>query len=112
MHYFSKHPRVFYDLQKDNRITRPIDITRRISLRDFGVNRKWILYDYSIKDGDRPDMLSYKYYGDSTLDWVIFLTNNIIDPYYDWPLTQYNLEQYITQKYGSLSTAQGQILNG
>lgn len=109
MHYFSKHPRVFYDLLKDNRINRPIDITRRITFEDFGANRKWILYDYSVKDNDRPDMLAYKYYGDSTLDWVIFLTNNIIDPYYDWPLNQYNLEQYITQKYGSISTAQGQV---
>ena len=46
-------------------------------------------YDFTIKEDLRPDQVSYLYYDDPNLVWLIFLANNIVDPYYDWPLTQH-----------------------
>ena len=41
---------------------------------------------YTIKDSDRLDLISEEYYGDPFYDWVIILTNNMINGIYDWPL--------------------------
>jgi hypothetical protein len=51
------------------------------------------------KEGERPDTLAHKIYGKSDLHWVILLFNEIIDPYYEWPLTTSELDSYIAYKY-------------
>ena len=60
-----------------------------------------LFYTYIIKNGERPDTLAYDAYGDSTLDWVIFLTNGIIDPYKDWILDEKQLISYLEKKYNT-----------
>jgi Base plate wedge protein 53 len=57
---------------------------------------------YIIKDGDRPDTLAYKLYGDSYYDWVIITCNDRLINFYDqWPKQSTALEQYAIQKYGT-----------
>ena len=56
-----------------------------------------LFYTYIIKNGERPDTLAYDAYGDSTLDWVIFLTNGIVDPYKDWILDEKQLISYLEE---------------
>jgi hypothetical protein len=63
------------------------------------------MYDYDVQSGDRPDIIAYKYYDDPTLDWVILLVNNIIDPQFEWPLDDRSFERYMRKKYGSLEAA-------
>ena len=60
-----------------------------------------IFEKYSIKGDDRPDNVAYEIYGDSTLDWVVLLSNNIINIYNEWPLTQQGFENYVLDKYGT-----------
>ena len=47
--------------------------------------------EYTIQDSDRLDLLAEKYYGDPFYDWVIILTNNMINGIYDWPLDNESL---------------------
>ena len=56
---------------------------------------------YSVRDNERPDMVAYKTYGDSNLDWVVLLSNNIINYESEWPMDQYTFNNYILNKYGS-----------
>ena len=65
-----------------------------------------IFYPYNIKQGERADHIAARVYEDPTLDWIIYMSNNIMDPYYDWPLSQEQFNQYILAKYGSLPKAQ------
>ena len=53
-----------------------------------------------VKEGETPERLADKFYGDSNYHWVILHVNEIIDPRFDWPLTTYQLEQYVGSKYG------------
>ena len=64
----------------------------------------------TIEDGERPDTIAYDYYGSSELYWLVLLSNSIIDPYYDWPLTHTEFISYIKKKYGSIEQAQQLIL--
>lgn len=59
---------------------------------------------YSIKGNDRPDNVAYEVYKDSTLDWVILLSNNIMDVYNEWPLTQQAFDTYLFKKYDDYDT--------
>lgn len=62
-------------------------------------------YPYTIKTGESPTSLSYDYYGSVEYVWLIFLVNDIVDPYYDWPMDDSIFNQYITNKYGSIVDA-------
>ena len=67
-------------------------------------------YPYVIKDYERPDMIAFNEYGDEELDWIIYFSNNIVDPFYDWPLSPENFNSYMVKKYNkSLYELQSQI---
>ena len=85
------------------------NVTARYKIRDVLKSKVAIYYDYIVKDGDRPDLIAYKYYDDETLDWLIYLVNDIIDPYYDWPLKQDAFEKYMRSLYGSTSVARATV---
>ena len=57
---------------------------------------------YSVKGDDRPDNVAYEIYGDATLDWVVLLSNNVINIQNEWPLSQLAFETYILDKYKTL----------
>jgi hypothetical protein len=66
-------------------------------------------YNFQLVDAPRPDSVSYQLYEDSYMSWLVYLTNNVVDPYYDWNLSQYDFEQFIEKKYGSYANAQGKV---
>ena len=67
-------------------------------------------YRYTIKEGERPDHVAFDYYGDSSLSWLVFLSNQIIDPYFDWPLTEDQFNRYLIETYGTREAATEKIL--
>lgn len=56
---------------------------------------------YNVEGDERPDTVAKKYYGDSTLDWAVYLSNNYINVQNEWPLTQRAFDEVMLQKYGS-----------
>ena len=85
------------------------NLTVKVGLIDQVLTKFNAFYPYLVKDGERPDTVAYNYYGDSNYVWLVFLSNNIVDPYYDWPMTQTQLDSHIVKKYGSITAAQGKI---
>lgn len=78
-------------------------------IRDI-INNVQVYHPLVIIDGERPDTIAYDYYGNSELYWLVLMSNDIIDPYYDWPLTYAEFNSYIVKKYGKIENAMGQIL--
>lgn len=107
--YFRPFPKVEYDLKKNKLPLLLTNVTARYKIRDVLKDKVAIYYDYIVKDSDRPDLIAYKYYDDETLDWLIYLVNDIIDPYYDWPLQQDAFEKYMRTLYGSVSAAKATV---
>ena len=56
---------------------------------------------YSIEGDDRPDNVAEKYYGNSSYDWIVLLSNNIINIYEEWPLPQAGWDAYLLEKYNN-----------
>ena len=107
--FFDPFPTVNYDVKKNNKLEVLTNVTVRFRIQTALRNRTAIFYDYNVKDGERPDVIAHKYYNDPSLDWIILLTNNIINPSFDWPLDSRSFDNYIIDKYGSINTAQNTI---
>tara|TARA_B100001996_G_scaffold292031_1_gene232237 strand:+ start:13924 stop:16038 length:2115 start_codon:yes stop_codon:yes gene_type:complete len=75
------------------------NIFRRFKISDAALDSLVYYKQYTVTDADRPDLVSEKVYGDSQYDWVILLANNIINPYFDWPMPTPVLQDHINQKY-------------
>lgn len=103
--YFSYFPTTLHDLRNTGRPTEVTNILRRFKVKDTLRQRTDVFYEYSIQEGDRPDVIAEKYYGNSKYAWVVLLFNNIIDPFYDWPLFSKDFDRYIIGKYGSIASA-------
>jgi hypothetical protein len=54
---------------------------------------------YSIIGDERPDNVAYKVYGDETLDWIVLLSNNIVNVRTEWPLSQESFDRFLLNKY-------------
>ncbi len=103
--FFSVFPTIPYNFGSQE-LTFPVhDITRRFKFREQVFNNRFVYYTYTLKEGERPDMIAHKYYGDSSLDWILLIANNIYDPIFDWHMPQTQFESYLEHKYGSLEYA-------
>jgi len=67
------------------------------------------LLPYTVKEGERPDTLAYNYYGNSKLSWMIYLVNEIYDPYFEWPMFGITFDNFIVEKFGSIQEAKNRI---
>jgi hypothetical protein len=101
MPYFNRFPMMVYDVKGDKNYKLLPDILRRVKLRS-GIRTGAFLFDnYDVVDGERPEDVAFKYYGDPEYHWVILMTNNVTDRYYQWPLTQPQFQEHLTDKYGA-----------
>ena len=57
---------------------------------------------YSIIGDERPDNVAYKFYDEETLDWVVLLSNNILNIQSEWPMTQITFEKVMLERYGTM----------
>ena len=76
------------------------DILRRVKLRANIRNGMFMFDNYDVKEGETPESVAHKWFGDVNSHWVILMTNNITDRYYEWPLTQPQFHLYLEDKYG------------
>lgn len=107
--YFRPFNLIEYDVKKNDKTVLLTNIMSRFKIIEAFERQEAVYYDYSVKDGERADTIAFKYYGDVTLDWVVYLTNNIIDPQFEWPLSSAALNNFIVKKYGSIATASSQV---
>ena len=103
--YFRPFPTVSYRIPGTNRKIPVTDITRRFAVTSFISNLSVTFDEYFVQDGERPDTVAGAYYMDPTLDWLVLLSNEIQDPYFEWPMGEQQLQAYIIDKYGSLEYA-------
>jgi hypothetical protein len=106
MSYFRELPDLFYqsplkDRNSSTEYVRVKNLFRRVKLRDDLQNVFTLFNKYQVRQGERPDTLAERLYGDVSYDWVVLLTAGIINVRDQWPLSDYELYRYAENKYGS-----------
>ena len=77
------------------------NLFKRAKLREDIYQDLSFFTKYDVLGDDRPDNVADIIYGDPTLDWVVLLSNNIVNVQSEWPLSQGDFNRYITDKYDS-----------
>ena len=111
MSYFSYLPQVQYNItgSKYAETTTARDIFIRNLIKKNVIEKALSFDEHTIGDGERPDTTSFLVYGNVKYDWIIFLTNQMFNPYFDWPLSSQDFKKMIKNKYGSTARAKKQI---
>lgn len=98
MKYFQTLPTII-NLDSNNTIYTLKNLLARTTLIPELSKNPMFFYKYTIQDGDTPESIAYKYYGDQYRYWLVLIGNDIFDPQFDWPLNSQQFEHYITEKY-------------
>jgi hypothetical protein len=77
------------------------NLFKRGKLREDIFGNLQFFTKYKVIGNERPDNVAFKIYGDETLDWVVLLSNNILNVQTEWPLTQNGFDTYLLDKYGT-----------
>jgi LysM repeat protein len=97
---FESFPRIAYTLDDGESEQVVVDIFKRIILsKEFQENSSFF-ESYEVLHGETPEELSYRFYGTQSLYWLILMTNNIVDPRFEWPVSEENLLKIVEDKYG------------
>ena len=97
--YFGSFPVIPYDSKGDLKFKDVTNLLRRVGIRTK-LKSNALLYDtYNVKEGETPEMIAHKLYGDSELHWIILLINEVTDRYHQWPMSGMQFLDYLNDKY-------------
>lgn len=98
MFYFDTLPKIITPDENGNPIILTNLITRAKLIEQLK-NNPMLFYEYSIQEGDTPEIIAEKYYNDSYRYWIVLLSNEILNPIWGWPLSYNEFLLYIDAKY-------------
>jgi len=96
--YFAKFPLISYANNA------AVNIVERAKITDNVFNNPYVWYKYDIRNFERPDQIADFYYNDEFMDWLLYLSNQIIDPYYEWYMSDDVFFAYLVKKYNLITT--------
>ena len=106
MAYFDSHPNLILPSFSQNRtsnsdsyITK--NLFKRGKIRDDFFKNAVAFEKFLIVGDDRPDNVAKEVYGDPELDWVVLISNNILNVRDEWPMSQYDFQRFLNNKYSS-----------
>lgn len=103
--YFSNFGKIEYNFENSSTNFQFVTniLSRSVFLKEI-VDNAAVYYEYQIKENETAEIIADKYYGDATRHWIILLFNQVINPFYEFPLTPKELQNYIEKKYKMVYT--------
>ena len=99
MQYFNEFPEIDYNITGQKGKTKKVtDIWRRVKVRSKIADNVSLYDQYDVPEGDSPETIAFKVYGSTDYFWVICLLNNVVNRYHDWPLDEFNFQQFVKDK--------------
>jgi len=102
MLYFKSFNKVISTDYKNNLILLT-NLLQRVEVIPQLLSNPLIFYSYDIQEGDTPEIIANKYYGDPYRYWLVLFANQIMDPQWQWPLTSQQFSLYLNDKYSSVA---------
>jgi len=103
--YFSLVPNIQYPIKPigypftESDITVAKNFFRRYQLNQNIFESAVFFSLYSVKETERPEHVAMKFYNDPMYDWVVLLSNNIVNAQFDWPLSNAELTKVVEKEY-------------
>ena len=100
--YFDNFPTIPYDSELKGQFKDVKNLLRRVGVRAKVKSNTSLFDTYDVKNGETPETIAFKMYGDANLHWVVMLLNDITDRYHDWPMSEAQFLQFINEKYSNV----------
>ena len=111
MAYFSQFPTIWYDSEATGNSKVVTNLLRRVGLRSKIKANRLFFDTYDVKEGETPEMIAHKLYGDVELHWMILMINDITDRYHQWPLSTPQFLQFVKDKYSNVDAVHHYEIN-
>jgi len=98
MRYFQQLPKIVYT-DSNGVQSAIINLLPRSSIISTLLTNPLIYYTYDVQEGDTPEIVADKYYGDSYRYWLVLYANQMLDPQWSWPLSYAQFAAYMNSKY-------------
>lgn len=95
----------FPEIKYDKHLTR--DLTRHISFIEEIERNPYVYLPYTLSDGEKPEDVSFHYYGTVEYTPYLLMANRVVNPYTDWLMTEENLTRHVIKKYAIKSGQRG-----
>ena len=95
--YFENFTIITYEGKQVRDITRRNQFVRNVSTNPL------LYLPYTISEGERAEDIANFYYGSVDYSWLVYMANNIMDPYHEWPLSEAEFKDFLIDKYGNVS---------
>ena len=108
--YFNYFPRTTYEFANSSfDINKPVvDITLKTRIFDEKLaDDPYFYFPYTVREYERAEDVSYEYYGDTKYVWLVYLSNDIVDPYTQWPKNDRDFKNSLIKKYETEAAADG-----
>lgn len=109
MFYFNTLPKIVTPDQHGNYMVMTNIMSRATLIQELQDN-PMLFYKYSIREGDTPEIIAEKYYGDPFAYWIVLHSNQLLDPLWDWPMTEAIFNSYLENKYAALAEEENQTV--
>jgi len=97
--YFNSFPVILYDSKGDDNFKIVTNLLRRVAIRTK-VKANTALFDtYEVREGESPESIAWKLYGDVDYHWIVLMMNDITDRYHEWPLSTPQFLSFLSEKY-------------
>jgi hypothetical protein len=108
MKYFSTLPKILTTDYNGSGLT-VTNIIARAELRESLLKNPLLFYSYDIQEGDTPEIIAEKYYGDPYRYWIVLFSSQLLDPQWDWPMNSRVFDKYIVNKYSGEEYANSNV---
>lgn len=98
--YFHYFPQTIYNVDDTKKNVDVVtNILSKFAFENSFKDNSVVYYEYVVGDGETPEMLAHKFYGDAEKHWIILSLNDYVNPQNDWPIEQRSLIKFINKKY-------------
>lgn len=98
--YFSSFPKIYYSGKgntDDHKLV--TNLLRRVGVHAKVKSNASLFDTYDVKEGETPEIVAHKLYGDAHYHWIVLMVNDITDRYHEWPLTTPQFLEFVKDKY-------------
>jgi hypothetical protein len=104
--FFKHFPKTYYVASNNNIEVYATNLTRTFAFDEQFKTTSSVFYEYDVQDGETPEIVAHKFYGNPEYHWILLSYNSIMHPQFDWVLSSSSLIDFIDAKYlGEADTA-------
>jgi hypothetical protein len=104
MSYFKQFPSIPYDFDRDGILQNVVDIYRHSRLLKAYQDDMFAYKLYTVKNGERPDIVSQRLYGTPNYYWTFFVINDFLHTGLSaWPMSQEKLYDYMNEEFAGVA---------